>query len=84
MKAPVMPSSVMLLASSFFAPTCTTAGTKVANPRFASQLRLLVRIHVLHMQLRGKVRVLVEQILAVAKPCALVVIGDGWRPASDP
>ena len=72
-----MPSSVMLLASSFFAPIWTTAVPKISDARFARRLRILVGIDVLDLHFGREVRVLIEQILAVAKLRALVEIGDG-------
>src|ERR1017187_8540702 len=67
MKAPVTPSSVMLLASSLRSPTCTSA----------SQLGLFVHIHILHVKFWGKICVLVQQVLRVLESPGHVEVSNG-------
>ena len=77
MKAPVMPSSVMLLAVSFLLPIWTTAVPKSRMPASRASLRILVRIDVVDVDLGRQIRVLIQQVLAFAEARALVEIGDG-------
>ena len=77
MKAPVTPSSVMLLASSFFSPIWTTAVPRFLMPASRATLGILVGIDVLDLHLGREVGVLIEQVLAFAKLRGLIEVGDG-------
>ena len=60
MKAPVMPSSVMLLASSFLAPICTRAVPKFLMPSSFANCGFLSGSTYSHMHPMREIRVLIE------------------------
>ena len=75
--APVMPSSLKVLASSFFAPIRIDCRAVVRDTGCARQLRLLEAVDILDVNFGRKVRVAIQQVFAGLHAARLVEIVNG-------